>query len=154
MKKFASVLVDIAAALFAFCVALAFVGVICRKGLNNSIVWSEEIIRYTFIWLFFLAMPEVTRTGGHLALDLLPMFLSDNAKRILFTVDEIVCIILDAFIIFYGIKISQLNMSQYSASLRIPYGWIYMAIPVGCTLMMLFSIRRIVLLVQGKEAEV
>lgn len=64
MKKFSSILVDISAGLFVFCVILAFVGVIFRKVLNNSIIWSEEVIRYTFIWLFFLAMPEITRYGG------------------------------------------------------------------------------------------
>lgn len=151
MKKFSSFLVDISAGLFAFCVVLAFAGVIFRKFLNNSIIWSEEVIRYTFIWLFFLAMPEVTRYGGHLALDLVPMALNEKDRRILYIVVECFCIALDIAIVYFGIKISIMNMSQYSASLRIPYGYIYMAIPTGSTLMGIFSIRRIVLLIKKKE---
>lgn len=151
MKKFSSILVDISAGLFAVCVVLAFVSVFFRKFLNNSIIWSEEVIRYTFIWLFFLAMPEITRIGGHLALDLIPMAVQGKTRRILFIIIELLCIVMDVFIVFYGVKISLLNMSQYSASLRIPYGLVYFAIPTGAVLMGVFSIRRIILLIQDKE---
>ncbi len=151
MKKFSSILVDISAGLFVFCVILAFVGVIFRKVLNNSIIWSEEVIRYTFIWLFFLAMPEITRYGGHLALDLVPSLVNKKIRRILFIIIEILCTAFDIVIIYYGVQISIMNMTQYSAALRIPYGYIYFAIPTGAALMMLFSIRRIYLLIKGKE---
>lgn len=151
MKKLSSFLVDISAAMLLACVVLAFVGVIFRKVLNNSIVWSEEVIRYMFIWLFFLAMPEITRTGSHLALDLLPTRLKGNTQRVVYIVIELFCIVLDAFIVYNGIKLSSINMGQFSPSLRIPYGYIYYAIPTGAALMLIFSVRRIVLLIKGKE---
>jgi len=151
MKKFSSRLVDVAAAIFAFCVILAFAGVFCRKVLNNSIIWAEEVIRYSFIWLFFLTMPEVTRYGGHLALDLVPMFTKGKARKILFIFIELLNIVFDAVIIYYGIKVSILNMAQFSPSLRIPYGYVYLALPVGAALMLIFSVRRICLLIMDKE---
>ena len=151
MKKLSSFLVDIAASLFALCVILAVAAVFCRKVLNNSLIWAEEVIRYTFIWLFFLAMPEITRCGGHFALDLLPNKLEGNVRRALLVIIEGLCALLDAVIVYYGTRISLMNMTQYSASLRIPYGYIYFAIPVGAALMMAFSIRRMILFVKGRE---
>lgn len=151
MKKISSALVDVASALFLGCVILAFASVIWRYVLNNSIIWAEELIRYMFIWLFFLAMPEVTRCGAHLALDLLPNKLTGNARKALLVAIEVLCIVFDIVIMIYGSKIAAINMAQRTASLRIPYGYVYAAIPVGAAIMLVFSARRIVLILEGKE---
>jgi TRAP-type C4-dicarboxylate transport system permease small subunit len=45
--------------------------------------------------------------------------------------------------IIYGVKLCAMNMGQVSAALRISLGLIYAAIPVGCSLFLLFTVEAI-----------
>lgn len=128
-----------------FCLILLLLGaaVFSRYALNNSIIWAEEVIRFAFIWMFFLAMGEVSRTGTHLALDLVPGMLKGRPRKILDVFIELANMAFLAVLIWYTWKVVKINMAQRSPALLIPYGYIYLAIPVGSAIMMLFNIQRI-----------
>ena len=150
MKYLSKFLLNIASAIFVFVVLLACWSVVRRYVFNNSIVWAEEIIRYSFIWLIFLALPEATRTGAHVALDIVSGHVHGRFKIILEIAIELICAAFDIVIIYYGIKIARINMAQATPSLRFPYGYVYAALPVGAFFMLLFSLRRIWLTVRKK----
>ena len=153
MNHLAKFLKHIGAFIFAVILLLAFVSVFFRYVLNNSIVWSEEVIRFAFIWMFFLCMPEATRTGMHICLDVVPSHVKGKAKIF---VDILIEVINNAFlfiVVFYGIRLSLINMIQTSPALRIPYGLIFFALPTGAVLMIIFSIHRIYRILTNKAAE-
>lgn len=131
---------------FAVVLIVAFVQVIFRYVLNNSLSWSEELMRYLFIWMFFLAMSESTRTGAHLGLDIVPDLCRKNptANLVLQTLIDVLCILFQVFLIYFGFKISGVNMGQKSAAMLIPLGYIYAALPVGAILMMFYQIRNMI----------
>ncbi len=149
MKVLANILKNIAAALLLIGVLVAFVAVVARRVFNNSIVWSEEFIRFAFIWMFFLAMPICTMLGEHLTLDLIPSHLHGNAKKILTIVIEIICCLFDLAVMYLGFPFA-LGNKQSSAALHVPYSWINMAIPVGAALMLIFSLYRIYQIMKGE----
>ncbi len=150
MKTLTNILKNIAGAILLVGVLIAFVAVIARRVFNNSIIWSEEFIRYSFIWMFFLAMPICTLKGSHLTLDLIPGKLHGQAKKILTIVIELICIAFDIVLVRLGFPFALGNMKQSSAALHIPYGYINMAIPVGACLMAIFSAYRIYQIVKGE----
>ncbi len=140
----------ISAALFCVILILLGVSVFSRYALNNSITWSEELIRFGFIWMFFLSMGEVSRTGSHLALDLLPSLLRGKARKALGVLIETLNIVFLAIMIRYGWNVALANMAQASPALLIPYGAVYMAIPTGGVIMALFSLQRIRNILSGQ----
>ncbi|MGI6031279.1 MAG: TRAP transporter small permease [Eubacteriales bacterium] len=135
------------ALVFAAVVVIAFIQVICRYVFNNSLTWSEELMRYMFIWMFFVAMAESTRTGAHLGLDIVPDICKKNptANLILQTVIDVLCISFLVFLVYFGFEISGVNMGQKSAALLIPLGYIYAALPVGAILMIFYQVRNIII---------
>lgn len=143
MKAFSTVIKYISVITFMLVLALTFIAVCCRYILNNSIIWAEEVIRYSSIWVFFLTMCESTRVGGHLALDIVPGAVHGKAKSVLNILIEIISLVFDIVLIRYGAELAVINMSQSSPALHIPYGCIYAAIPVGAALMGIFGIQRI-----------
>lgn len=144
LEALQGILRRVCAVSFAVMIILVGISVICRYILNNSIVWVEEVIRFSFIWIFFLSMPEVTRFGTHVSLDLLPQtLLHGRPRKILLIAIEIICDVFFIFLIYYGVVIAKINMAQVSPALGIPYGLIYFAIPVGSLLMLLNSVPRI-----------
>jgi TRAP-type C4-dicarboxylate transport system permease small subunit len=131
------------AALFIVILAILGASVVARYALNDSIVWAEELMRFLFIWMFFLSMAEVSRNGAHLALDLFPSLLPPKPRRVVNILIEIISIAFLAVLCWYAVQVAVYNMRQNSPALLIPYGYIYFAIPVGCVLMILFSCQRI-----------
>lgn len=133
-----------------FCAILMLIGyaVVSRYILNDSSTWVEEMIRFGFIWMFFLGMGEVTRTGSHLALDMLPGFLTGKTRKALDILIEVANIAFFSIMVWYSWRVALINMKQKTPALLIPYGWIYMAIPVGGAIMILFAAQRIVGLVR------
>jgi len=153
VKHLAKFLTHIGSFIFAVILLLASVSVFFRYILNDSIVWAEEVMRYAFIWMFFLCTPEATRTGMHICLDVLPSNLHGKARDYLYVLIEIINDLFLVIVVYFGIKISLINMAQASPALEIPYGCIYFALPTGSVLMLIFSIHRIHSIITGKMVE-
>lgn len=142
----------VTAALFLAILVLVGYAVFSRYILNDSSVWVEEVIRFSFIWMFFLGMGEVTRTGTHLALDIVPGLLKGRARKALDVFVEIANIAFLAILVHYSWLVANANMAQKSPALLIPYGYVYMAIPVGSVIMILFGLQRIAGIVRAPAA--
>lgn len=53
-------------------VALYVFEVVMRYGLGAPTTWSGEAVQYALAVLIFCALPEVTRRGAHVTIDILP----------------------------------------------------------------------------------
>ena len=153
MKFLQKFLIHMGSFIFAVILLLTFAGVFFRYILNDSIIWAEEVIRYAFIWMFFLCMPEATRTGAHICLDYFPTHVYGKLKVILNVFIEAVNNAFLVIVVYFGMKITILNMAQSSPALEIPYGYVYIALPIGGSLMILFSLYRIYRILLNKTAE-
>ena len=151
MNYLRKALINIGALFFTLTVLVAFAGVVFRYMVNSSIVWAEEVIRFMFIWLFFLCLPEITRTGAHIGLDLLPTFVRGKAKIVLYILVELISNVFLVIIVYFGTKLAMTNMTQASPALQIPYGCVQFALPVGGVLMIVFSVWRIRELIKAGE---
>ncbi len=69
-------------------------------------------------------------------------------------VNKGVCLILFVICIIYGIQYMQQQVAQSSPALHIPMVYVYAAIPIGFSLMVIYTIPEIVEIIWGKgEAE-
>lgn len=73
----------VGAALIGAMTLSVIVGVYFRYVLNDSIGWTEEVAILSAIWVAFLVAPHAYRTGGHVAIEMLPALLPDVLARIL-----------------------------------------------------------------------
>lgn len=71
------------ALLIAATVAVTFLQVVFRYGLDSSLSWSEEFSRYAFIWAIFLGAGPVARRGQHMAVDALKSVLPRRPRHAL-----------------------------------------------------------------------
>ncbi len=129
--------------LFAIATIIAFLQVIFRYVFNSSLSWAEEAVRYLFIWMFFLGMAEATRCGLHITLDAIFTNMTVAVKRNVLTIIDSIIIAFLGFLTFFGFKLTLINMAQKSPAMQIPMGYIYLAIPVGSVLMIIFYIYNI-----------
>ncbi|MDC7291220.1 TRAP transporter small permease [Blautia schinkii] len=100
-----------------------------------SFPWTEELARYSMIWLCYLALPIVYREGSMAQLDLVFDRLGKKGKMVLYILTRILCLVFIAVAVYYGIYIVQTRMMFKSSILRAPGYTLYSAPIFGCVVM-------------------
>lgn len=123
-------------ALLAIMAALVIGNVISRYVFSHSFPWVEEATRYMMIWAAFLGAGPALRVGGHIAIDSLPNALPAMLARALRALLVLLMAATLLLLIWLGIDYAQFGWEQESPVLGWSLGKIYLAIPVGATLML------------------
>lgn len=139
MKVFRKVINFISISLFAFLVIVVFLQVVSRT-IGIAIPWTEEAARFTFIWLVFLGGTITVAKGMNMTFDLIIDSLPDRLWKPAFIVLTLISVAFLAIIIVSGFQLAIMNMGQLSSVLRIPMGYVYIAIPIGCLGMLIMQI--------------
>jgi TRAP-type transport system small permease protein len=126
-------------------VVLLAVGVRYFGILAGSLHWTDELARFTTIWLVMLGSVVAFDRGAHVAVDLLPGSLPPAAGRWLRLVASLLSAVFLAVLAWQGWSLSGRTMRQVSPALGLPMGWVYLAVPAGAALMtvqaLVFAVR-------------
>lgn len=128
------------AALFLFFVAITFAQVVLRYAFANSLPWIDELSRYAFIWLVFLAAALVTRQGAHIAIDLVETLVPPRVKSALQVLADGALIAFAAIVGFGGWRLMQLNWTTVSPASGLPIAWVQLILPLFGVLTILYAI--------------
>lgn len=133
-----------------------FVNVIMRYFFLFPIFWAEELVRYLMVWMIFVGASQVTKFGGHVAVDIVPRLLSRRVNTLLAFVVNLVCIFFCLVLAYYSLKqmLRVRAAHQISPAMEIPMWIAYLSIPLGTVLMLVRYVQQIWLRLRGKTVEV
>lgn len=123
--------VAISTALMALILIVGTIQVIMRYVFNNSLTWSEEVMRYAFIWMVYIGAATTARRRGHVRIELLDSALPGKIKVILHYFIDILVIAGLCVLVFAGIDLCRRNLTSMTSALVISRAWAYAAIPTG-----------------------
>ena len=135
----------------AFMLFFTFIQVVARYLFESSLVYSEELSRYLFVWTVFLGLPVVAKRGGHMAVTALSGRLKGAAARTMSIAAYLVGIAFMATMIIQGVEMVQRTSQQLSPAMEISMSWVYLSIPIGCLFMMLQMVSDLCALLRKKE---
>ena len=101
----------------------------------HSLPWADEAARYLMIWMTFGGAGLVLRTGGHVAITNLQDALPTTGQKLLRGALVLVLLIFFGFMVSVGIEYAQRMQFQLTPALRIPFLYVYAAMPVGFALL-------------------
>lgn len=106
-------------------------------------VWSEELARYVFIWISYLAIPLAILHRSNIRVDIIYDRLSPRLQGISWVVVDLCLLALSGFVFVEGVEHiqMQLAMPQRTAAMRLPYCIPYLILPVGFGLMSLRALE-------------
>jgi TRAP-type C4-dicarboxylate transport system permease small subunit len=132
------------------CIALA---VVTRYVLQAPLPWPEEAAKFAFVWLTFFGAALAVKRNGHMAVDCLMPLLPASVERVLRLVMQVASICLLCLLIRYGWNIMEMSWVAISPSLSLPIGYVYLAVPVGGTLMVIRLALQVWLGLRGRSPE-
>ncbi|MGI3169389.1 TRAP transporter small permease [Pseudooceanicola sp. C21-150M6] len=104
---------------------------------SHSLPWADEAARYLMIWLTFTGAGLVLRAGGHVAITNLQDALPGRAQKLLRAALVLILLIFFAFMVQVGWQYAQRMQYQVTPALRLPFLYVYAAMPVGFALLIL-----------------
>lgn len=128
-----------------------FLGVFSRYVLHATFQWYDEVARLCFVWMVFLGAATAVRRGAHFRLHLLIDRFGPGARRATDLVVAFLVVGFGAVLVAGGIALWPVARRQVSDSLELSMVWFYGALPVGGTLMILFSLPQLWRLVAGRR---
>lgn len=115
--------------------------ILVRYLFNKPSTVSEELLTYAFGWMSLLAAAYMFGKNGHMRMGFLADKAEGSGKRTLEMISQCLIFGFAAVIMIYGgIQITFLTMSQRTASLGIPMGYVYLIVPLSGVLILVYSI--------------
>ena len=129
--------------------------VVRRYMFGLSYPWAEELVRFMLIWVTFVGGAAAFRSGNLVILDTVLTFLSERKRNIVNLMTNTVILGFLIFLFKNGIKyaFSPVISRQISPGLELPMTVIYISIPLGFALMILFSLEIYGLTIQKLRKE-
>ena len=121
-----------ACAMLTLSASLGMFQIVTRFVLEQPAEWTEVLIRFSLIWMVFLAIPAAFRQGAMVSVDVLYRWSPPKIRRVLDWVVSLAALTLIGIIIWWGWDYAQRGGVQSMAGLEsVSMFWAYLAMPVG-----------------------
>lgn len=128
------------------------VQIVSRYVFQNSLTWSEELVRYMFVWSAFLGVPFCIKHGLSIKVDQFRNLFPIPLQKVLMYIDKIIIFLLFLVLFIYSftvIKATYLS-GQTSPAMQLPIWTVQISVTVSSLLSMIRSIQNLSNLVRGK----
>jgi len=111
-------------------------------GIDMSI--STDLAQLTFAWISFIGADLAMRKDRHMGVDVVTSRLSGAVQNGLRLFNYVLALIFLLIIVYFGINLCIVNAARKYQTLYISYSWATVSCPIGCALMCITAVKRIV----------
>lgn len=119
---------------FAGLLIMLLANVVSRNFFDGAIAEIEESSRFVFTWMMFLGISIGVYYKKHLGVEFIIAHYPPKIRKAVSIFSDVLMLILFIVLVIYGVIYSSKTMRMYSPIMNIPYGLVYLCIPVGCAL--------------------
>ena len=148
-KIFDKVVKGLLAALIIAMTCVELAQIVFRFILRSPLAWSEESVRYMFIYATFLSIGIGIDRGAHANLDLFMRRFKGRAGMIYQTVLWVLAIVFFVILIANGIPLALANRTQLTPAMRMPFMYVILGVPIGSAIAIIYLIKNILVMWLG-----
>ena len=147
-KVISQIVFALATALIGLIVLALTMSAVTRYVSGNGYDWFIELPPAMVTWLVFPLLGPLFKSGQHISVDFVTVFLSDTQVTFLKFLTHVVTLIAAVIFTQAGIEATQLYIQLgelMELEIEIPVWWIYLAFPVGFIILGLISLELLLL---------
>ncbi|MBM0065756.1 TRAP transporter small permease [Alkalicoccobacillus gibsonii] len=139
------VIIFLSSTMFGVMVLVAVWQVVSRYLLNSPSTFSEEFLRYSLIWVTMIGGAYAFHIKKHIAIDMFVERFSTGIQKRIRQCALIFLVLFSLIVMVYGgIQIVSLTVTQQTVSLGIPMGYVYLSLPVSGVLITWFTLVELI----------
>ena len=132
------------AALFLVILVIVVTAIFFRYVLNDSLFWSDDTVRYLFVWFTLLGSVVVLRDRRQIRVEYFVELLPARWRRTIELVMFVLVTLLYLFLVVGGFVWVWETSGTFTSALKLPLNWVfYAALPITGLLGLYYCIRRI-----------
>jgi TRAP-type C4-dicarboxylate transport system permease small subunit len=119
--------------------------VFTRFVIEAPSVWTEEIARYSFIYLVMVGAALGVKNSAHFGMTLVSDKLHGKARDIYqrYVINAII-MICALYLVYYGLEFTRMyGLNRVSPTFLVPMAWVFGIVPFTGFLMVIFSFQNI-----------
>ena len=140
LKKIIVLFGDLALLILLSCCILQ---VFTRYVLNDSLTWTEELARFSFMYVSFLGAALCVNAGTHARITVLVDFVPKPVQLVFEYIGYVIILICAYVMITQGFSLLGTVGVQKSPMLKIPMSVFYAACPIGAVFMAIYALLKI-----------
>lgn len=106
-------------------------------------VWTEEVARFTFVWIIMIGSMLAVRDGTHFDLDVFPKPKSARGRALSQAIKHVAMAAVALTFVWFGIEFLQLGAEQESDLTGLNMAWVHGAWPVAGAVYLLFLVEKL-----------
>ncbi len=145
-------LADLSGLSIAFIAASVCLEVVTRYVFNHPLTWTVEATEYLQVYIAFFAAAAVLKEQGHVKIDLVVNAAGPRMGKALDTVANLLGVVTTGAIFFFSARVVYQTFTLGTPiikALEVPKWLVLIPIPVGCLLLTLEFMRRLIRLARG-----
>ena len=152
MKRLGDLVESIAGVLLALVVVIVLLQVFGRYILRISLSWPEELARYVLVWLMIFGAAAAAASRSQIVVDTLLELVPASVRRALEALSALAGLVAVALLVWTSqpLIFGPAGRSTSPAT-GIPSFWIYLAVPVGGALLVLFALAELAEILRRKH---
>lgn len=125
------------------CVMLvvAWMHVFYRYILNDSLTWSEELLKILLVWFCLLSTSIISVQREHVSIVVFKQMMPDSINKLLTSLAQILMFVAAVIVLYVGVDFVMAAGIRETPAMRIPYRYAYAAIPVAFSIVALYELR-------------
>ncbi len=137
------------------CTSILFVNIVMRYIFHHPLYWTEELVRYSIIWMVLIGGSKVVKRTGHIAVDILPSFLPPKPKNILKNFVPLIAISFCGILFYFSWEhtMNVKDTGEITAAMEAPMWIMYLAFPAGALMMGIRWVQKFIHQLMVKEKE-
>ncbi len=146
INRFAKLLEKIMIVLVTAMMLSLFWQVFTRFVIKVPATWTEEIARYTFIYLVMIGAALGVKNSAHFGMTMVSDKLHGRVRDLYqrFVINGII-MICAIFLVYYGIEFTRMyGMNRVSPTFLTPMAWVFGIVPFSGFLMIVFSFQNMI----------
>jgi len=154
VKRLGDLVESIAGVLLALVVVIVLLQVFGRYILRISLSWPEELARYVLVWLMIFGAAAAAASRSQIVVDTLLELVPASVRRALEALAALAGLVAVALLVWTSqpLIFGPAGRSTSPAT-GIPSFWIYLAVPVGGALLVLFALAELAEILRGKRPD-
>jgi len=128
--------------------------VVSRYIFQRPFMWTQELVRFLFIWIIYLGCVLVSKKDEHVRIDFFLLRLPRRIRFIITLLTNILLVLFFLVVIIAGINMIIVNYKVKTPALRVSWMYFYLGITYGFILMLIYKfdhfVRQIMLIWKDK----
>jgi TRAP-type C4-dicarboxylate transport system permease small subunit len=116
-------------------VVIVFVNVVLRKFFHSGLDFTEEGLRYLFVWMSYLGIVAAFKTDSHIRMTMVTDRLPERMRVALAFVMNFAILYALCFCLHGGMVYIDTNFGTYGELIKIPYWMIIFSVVFACICM-------------------